>query len=105
LTQYEGLFLVVSSWVTALADRDPDAADHSLKGVQLFGSTGSRLRVPLMRTIAAESCLAVGRLDEAEACIELALREIDAHGELGWHAFALGVQAAVLRERGRDAEA
>ena len=105
LTQYEGLFLVLSSWVAAVADRDADAADAALRGVQLFGSTGTRLRVPVMRTIAAEACLAVGRLDDAQASIERALDEIEAHGERGIESMALAVHAGVLRARGREAEA
>jgi predicted ATPase/class 3 adenylate cyclase len=105
LTQYEGLFLVLCSWVAAVADRDPAAADAALRGVQLFGSTGTRLRVPVMRTIAAEACLAVGRVDDAQAAVERALDEIAAHGEGGIKSMALAVHAGVLRVRGLKAEA
>lgn len=105
LTQYEGLFLVLSSWVAAVADGDPAAADAALRGVQLFGSTGTRLRVPVMRTIAAEACLAVGRVDDAQLAIERALDEIESHGERGIKSMALAVHAGVLRARGREAEA
>ena len=88
-----------------MADGDTAAADAALRGVQLFGSTGTRLRVPVMRTIAAEACLAVGRVDDAQAAVERALDEIEAHGEAGIHSMALAVHAGVWRARGREAEA
>jgi ATP/maltotriose-dependent transcriptional regulator MalT len=88
-----------------VADLDPAAADAALRGVQLFGSTGTRLRVPVMRTIAAEACLAVGRVDDAQTAIERALDEIESHGERGIKSMALAVHAGVLRAHGRATEA
>jgi ATP/maltotriose-dependent transcriptional regulator MalT len=101
LTQYVGLFTVLTAWGDAATRQDPQAPGLALQGVETFGATGSRLRQPLLRAVAAEACLLCGQLDIGLQTADQALREVQAHGEFGWHAYALSVRAGLHRAMGQ----
>lgn len=92
LQQYDGLFAVFAAWVSALIDRDPGVLAALVAGIDKFESTGTRLRVSLLRAIAAEACGAAGLVEAGQAFAERALRELLERKELGWHAYTLIVR-------------
>ncbi len=105
LAQYEGLFTVLSAWAAAWLDGDRGAPAQLAAGVERFESTGTRLRVSLLRAIAADGCAAVGDVGAGLVLVERGLRELIERQELGWHAYALIVRGELLGQQGRSAEA
>jgi hypothetical protein len=100
LSQYIGLFTTITSWVDAWDHRSGDWGRLAVDGAEKFGSTGSRLRQPMIRAIAAEACLFCGDHALAARTIDSALKGIADQGEHGWEPYALTVRAEVHRTLG-----
>ncbi len=105
LQQYEGLFTVFAAWAAAMIDRDPAVPTLLAAGIEKFESTGTRLRVSLLRTIAAEACAAAGQVQPGLAFSERGLRELLERKEFGWHSYALTVRGMLLSSAGQAAAA
>ena len=105
LQQYEGLFTIFSTWAAAMLGLDRSVAARLTEGLTKFESTGTKLRVSLLKTMAAEACAAAGQLQEGLVFVKQGLRELVERKEFGWHAYALVVRGTLFSNAWQVADA
>lgn len=105
IVQHEGMFTVCSLWARSASGSKAPVAKTLADAIRKFESTGAKLRVSLLKTIAAEACTFAGELDAGLTFGDQGLTELLMHKELGWHAYALIVKGKCLTQLQRFAEA